>query len=34
VRDGTADVTRQALDRERAAARSLLDELGPMGYKE
>ena len=33
VRDGTADVTRRALDRERAAASSLHDELGPMGYK-
>ena len=29
VRDGTADVTREALDRERAAANSLHQELGP-----
>ena len=33
VRDGTADVTRQALERERAAAHSLHDELGPMGER-
>jgi len=33
VKDGTADVARQALDRERAAANSLHDELGPMGSK-
>ena len=31
IREGTADVTRQALDRERAAANSLHDEIGPMG---
>jgi len=31
VKEGTADVTRQALGRERAAASSLHDELGPMG---
>ncbi len=31
VRDGTADVTREALDRERAAANSLHRELGTMG---
>ena len=31
MRHGAADVTRQALDRERAAAIFLHDELGPMG---
>ena len=33
VKDGMAGVTRQALSRERAAASSLHDQLGPMGYK-
>ena len=33
VRDGAADVMREALARERAAAHSLHDRLGPMGYR-
>jgi enoyl-CoA hydratase/carnithine racemase len=33
LRDGTTDLAREALSRERDAARSLHDQLGPMRYK-
>ena len=34
LRAGTAGVAREALGRERAAARALHDRLGPLGYKD
>jgi enoyl-CoA hydratase/carnithine racemase len=33
LRDGAGDDAREALSRERDAARSLHDQLGPMGYE-